>query len=233
MLAAVCTAAALSCVPYYTGREARQLQQAQQALVRTASGVLGGVACGAGLHSAADAFVPLAPWTSALDGVVDTAAGGLFGAILGVLWASEAALLRSGWARAYMRDSLGPLMQNASAEESLEKITLGMSTMASRGDAALRVAYFLTGLDEASADEATSPVESILEAARQGLPPDAAPSAEAVAAAYERVLEEKLLRARLLYSAQGLGLGLAAHGALWGVGAAVGEVLRTARTFSS
>ena len=32
MLAAVWTAAALSCVPYYTGREARQLQQAQQAL---------------------------------------------------------------------------------------------------------------------------------------------------------------------------------------------------------
>ena len=124
MLAAVCTAAALSCVPYYTGREARQLQQAQQALARTASGVLGGVACGAGLHSAADALVPLAPWTSALDGAVDTAAGGLFGAILGVLWASEAALLRSGWARAYMRDSLCPLMQNASAEESLEKITL-------------------------------------------------------------------------------------------------------------
>ena len=118
-------------VEYYTKREAQQLEQAQRALVRTVGGVLGGAACGAGLHAAADAWVPLAPWASLIDSTVDTAAGGLVGAILGVLWASEAALLRTGAAPAYMRDSLRPLMQNASADESLAQITLGLSTMAS------------------------------------------------------------------------------------------------------
>ena len=125
------TCAPTCSVPYYTKREEQQLQQAQRALVRTVGGVLGGAVCGASLHVAADAWVPLAPWASLIDATVDTAVGGVVGAILGVLWASEAALLRTGAAPAYMRDSLRPLMQNASANESLAQITLGMSTMAS------------------------------------------------------------------------------------------------------
>jgi hypothetical protein len=207
-------------VPYYTKREAQQLQQAQRALVRTVGGVLGGAACGARLHIAADAWVPLAPWASLIDATVDTAAGGLVGAILGVLWASEAALLRTGAAPAYMRDSLRPLMQNASADESLAQITLGLSTMASRGDAALRVAFYLTGLDDAAA------VASIVEAAREeqaqqeAQQPGAAPPAEAVAAAYTRLLDAKLARARVVFAAQGLAVWLGTHGALWGAVAA-------------
>ena len=143
-------------VPYYTKREAQRLQQAQQAqqaFVRIVGGVLGGAACGDGLHVAAETWVPLAPWASLIDVAVDTIAGGLVGGIFGVLWASEAALLRTGAAPAYMRDSLLPLMQNASADESLAQIRLGLSTLATRGDTALRVAFYLTGLD----DEAAAP----------------------------------------------------------------------------
>ena len=214
------TCAPTCSVPYYTKREEQQLQQAQRALVRTVGGVLGGAACGASLHVAADAWVPLAPWASLIDATVDTAAGGVVGAILGVLWASEAALLRTGAAPAYMRDSLRPLMQNASADESLAQITLGLSTMASRGDAALRVAFYLTGLDDAAA------VASIVEAAREqqaqqeAQQPGAAPPAEAVAAAYTRLLDAKLARARVVFAAQGLAVGLGTHGALWGAVAA-------------
>ena len=160
LVAAAATAAALApprsppptcSVSYYTKREAQQLQQAQRAIVRAAGGVLGGAACGAGLHVAADALVPLASWASLIDSTVDTVAGGLVGAILGVLWASEAALLRTGAAPAYMRDSLRPLMRNATADESLAQMTLGLSTMATRGDTALRLAFYLTGLDDEAA----------------------------------------------------------------------------------
>ena len=207
-------------VPYYTKREAQQLQRAQRAAVRTIGGVLGGAACGTGFHRAADAWAPLVPWASLIDATVDTAAGGLVGGILGVLWASEAALLRTGAAPAYMRDSLRPLMRNASADESLAQITLGMSTMASRGDAPLRLAFYLTGLDDAAA--VARIVEAVREQqARQEPPqPGAAPPAEAVAAAYTRLLEAKLARARAVFTAQGLAIGLGTHGTLWGAVAA-------------
>ena len=55
--------------------------------------------------------------------------------------------------------------------------------------------------------------------------PGVAPSAEAVAAAYERALDVKLARAQLLFAAQGLGVGLGTHGVLGAAAAAVGEVL--------
>lgn len=205
-------------IPYYTEREARQLKQAQRALVRTAGGAVCGAVGGAGLNSAEDALVGLAPWASALDFTFDLAAGLLFGGILGVLWASEVALLRSGGAGDYLRDQLRPLMRDGqSATEALEAISLGLRTMARRGDAALRVAYFLTGLDEAEA------AASIAAAA------GAEPSPEAVVAAYERTLEEKLAHARLVFVAQGVGLGLGAHVALWAAGRAVEEVSHAMR----
>ena len=48
--------------------------------------------------------------------------------------------------------------------------------------------------------------------------PGVAPSAEAVAAAYERALDVKLARAQLLFAAQGLGVGLGTHGVLGAAG---------------
>ena len=205
-------------IPYYTDREARQLKQAQRAVARTAGGAVCGAIGGAGLKAVEDAVVELVPWASALDLTFDLAAGLLFGGILGVLWATEVALLRSGGAGDYLRDQLRPLMRDGqSADEALEAITLGLGTMARRGDAALRIAYQLTGLDEAEA------VASIAAAA------GAAPSPEAVVAAYERTLEGKLARARLVFLGQGVGLGLGAHGALWASGRAVEEVSRAAR----
>ena len=205
-------------IPYYTDQEARQLKQAQDALARTAGGALCGAVGGAGLHTVEDALVQLMPWASALDLTFDFAAGLLFGGILGALWASEVALLRSGGAGDYLRDQLRPLMRDGqSADEALESISLGMGTMARRGDAALRIAYFLTGLDEAEA------AASIAAAA------GAAPSPEAVVAAYERTLEEKLARARLVFVSQGVGLGLGAHGALWAASRAVEEVSHAVR----
>ena len=118
-------------IPYYTDREARQLKQAQRAVARTAGGAVCGAIGGAGLKAAEDAVVELVPWTSALDLTFDLAAGLLFGGILGVLWATEVALLRSGGAGDYLRDQLRPLMRDGqSADEALEAITLGLGTIA-------------------------------------------------------------------------------------------------------
>ena len=46
-----------------------------------------------------------------------------------------------------------------------------------------------------------------------------------MAAAYERALDAKLARARLVFAAQGLGIGLGTHGALWVAASAAGELL--------
>ena len=71
------------------------------------------------------------------------------------------------------------------------------------------------GLDDPAA------VASIVETAREeAQQPGAAPPAEAVAAAYTRLLDAKLARARVVFAAQGLGVGLGTHGALWGAVAA-------------
>ena len=86
------------------------------------------------------------------------------------------------------------------------------------------------GERDAAAPAAIIHVARIVEAAREQQArqepsqPGAAPPAEAVAAAYTRLLEAKLARARAVFTAQGLAIGLGTHGALWGAVAAADVV---------
>ena len=208
----------------YTPQEHGILQSAQSAIGRVSGGGALGIGVGAAVHAAAAANgvggAP-PPFVDTLVNAVDLTVGGTCGLFLGALWACDAALVASGAIYDYFNGTLSSLVgeeeDERAGERALQTVRDGMQTLAARGDLPLRLAFFLTGLDQEPA------VASLVEEAQATRRRDASPRkmSAILATCFTSTLQQRLDDARLLVVGLGALLAGGADGVLWWLGAAL------------
>jgi len=195
----------------------------QAATGRIVGSTVLGVAGGSAAHAAVARWSVLGTASfaavSPLLNLLDLSLGGLCGAAVGFLWACEAALISSGAVRQFLSQAFGSVVaakdDAMAGERALRTIREGLAT----ASWPLRLAFFLTGLDQ-------EPAVARLVNEAQAAPAQGAnrSMSEIIALAFEATLEARLGDTKFLALALALLVGGAIDGAVVLAGTALGSV---------
>ena len=207
----------------YTKQEQQVLDSVSGAFGRLAAGGTLGVAGGAATHAVLGAYTALGTASYAivdpLLNVFDLAGGTLLGLSLGMLWALNTALLRSGVIRDNIRGAIGALVEEeddaAAGEKALETIRDGLATLARRGDLPLKLAFWASGLTEEPA------VAKLVEEAQAAQEESGAGKtmSDIIALVFEATLEARLSDAAFLFTLLSLSFIGSTNTLVWLIGA--------------
>lgn len=166
------------------------------ALGRIAGGGLLGIAGGSAVHAAVNqwtilggkSFAPVDPFFN----LIDLGLGFQCGLILGGLWAWDAAFLSSGAIQSNIQQAIGAVLKKEDDAVAGERALLTIKENVA-GNFPLRIAFFLTGLDqEPAVAKLIEEAEVQRDSTRQR------PMSEIIALLFQTTLEAKLGDARLL-----------------------------------